>query len=90
MRPRFNPGEIVFTDGRKPASIGEDVLVFIKDHQESDSYKHPSIFGRLTDAQQEFLVLEQYSGTSFSIPLSQVDVSRRVMHAEELLGNVLI
>lgn len=89
MRPRFNPGEIVFTDGRKPPTLGDDVLVILADEPEEDGDIR-AVMGYLHDYTDQNLVLKQYAAGTFEIPLERVVRARRVMAPIELLSGFIV
>lgn len=89
MRPRFNPGQIVFTEGRKPPAIGDDVLVLLTEN-DGQGADQRGVIGLLQDIGPEHLSLKHHASGSFEVPLARVGRVRRVMEAAELLSGFII
>ncbi len=85
MAPRYESGDVILLDPRRPAKAGEDVLIFLK-HQTTRGGLRPVILARLIARDVQKLDLEQFN-PSVKFDLRLMDVARihRVFNTVELL-----
>lgn len=85
MAPRFESGDVILLDPRRPAKAGEDVLVFLN-HQVARGGLRPVLLARLIAKNARKLDLEQFNpGAKFTLDLDDVARIHRVFSTVELL-----
>ncbi len=88
MSPRFEPGDLVFVDPKRPASIGDDVIVQLRrplgdDGEEFDT----GLIKRLCGRKGDVIELEQFNPPArFHLRAERFSAMHRVMKTHELLG----
>ncbi|GGG51483.1 repressor [Caldovatus sediminis] len=84
MVPWRRAGQLVFVNPRRPAAVGDHVVVVLQDGEDGSM---PALLKRLERRTAEKLVLSQYNPEiEIEIPTSRVAQIWRVMELEELLG----
>jgi SOS-response transcriptional repressor LexA len=84
MEPRFEPGDPVVVDPKRPPRPGDDVIVQLIDH---DDVVRTSLVKRLVRRTATSLELRQYNpDITFTVPLSRVKEIHRVVMMRDLLG----
>lgn len=88
MAPRWEDGDIAYVDPKRPARIGDDVVVFMRDHDEHDGERVVScLIKRLVKRTASFLELEQFTpATTFRVPIERVAKTHRVIPWGEMLS----
>ena len=88
MSPRFEEGEVVLVDPKRPPRIGDDVIVHVTgpDEHEGDRVR-AVLVKRLERRSATFLELRQYNPPlTFRISAAQVKSVHRIIPAGELLS----
>ena len=88
MFPRFNDGEAVFVDPKRPPMISDDVIVFLvePDEHEGDRVRNVLV-KRLKRRTAAFYELEQFNpACTFRIDRHRVRAVHRIIPAGELLA----
>lgn len=88
MSPRYDDGELVFTEGRLRPVMGGYALAIVAKNFEHDV--HWAILGRMVHLSESMVVLEQLSSRNdpseqLRIDMADVFALRRVMRPEDLL-----
>jgi hypothetical protein len=82
--PRYEPGDLIYVNPRRPAMIGDDVVVQIIN---GDGSVATALVKRLVKRTSTALVLEQFNPPLiFEVPLARVQAEHRIMPLAELLG----
>jgi phage repressor protein C with HTH and peptisase S24 domain len=85
MRPRFDPGQAVFVDTRRPPAIGDDVIVQLVDAREERVVS--ALIKTLARRTSSYVELQQYSpDITFKIAMERIASIQRVLPWSELLG----
>jgi hypothetical protein len=85
MAPRFESGDVILLDPRRPAKAGEDVLVFLN-HQVARGGLRPVLLARLIAKNARKLDLEQFNpSTRFTVEINDVARIHRVFSTVELI-----
>ncbi len=88
MSPRWEDGELVFVDPRRPAMIGDDVVLFLRDR---DGYDGEALtcclIKRIVKRTAVFVRLQQFSPAGeFDVPVERVARIHRVIPFSELFS----
>jgi len=84
MSPRFEEGELIYVSERRPARIGDYVVVQTKDALDGSISAYCK---RLRKRTTDFILVEQYNpATSFTLPTSEIKAIHRVLTMNELFG----
>lgn len=89
MAPRYESGDTVFVDEKRPARIGDDVVVYLVDEASGDPGDHPQavLLKRLVRQSTTWIELEQFSpAETFRIDMARVWRVDRVIPWRELLS----
>lgn len=88
MAPRFEPGDLVFVDPKRPAAIGDDVIVQIRRTNEyGDVEFETGLIKRLSRRFADGIEVEQFNPPArFRITKDRIAEVHRVMKTHELLG----
>ncbi len=87
MFPRFSDGEATLVDPKRPARIGDDVVVHLKGPDEHDGERVSSVLiKRLVRRNSEHVELEQFNPPlTFRVPSNQVKWIHRIVTLDDLL-----
>lgn len=83
MAPKFEEGDIIFTEGKRRASRGDCALVIVEDRRDDDEMV--GIVGEVTKLTEEVIILSQLTGDTIELPIAEVSAIRRIMRPEDLL-----
>lgn len=83
MSPKFEDGDIIFTEGKRRASRGDCALIIVEDRVDENTVV--GIVGEIVKLTEENIVISQLAGDTIHLPTSQVSAIRRVMRPEDLL-----
>ena len=88
MAPRFEEGETILVDGKRPARIGDDVVVYLRDGERDDGETAAAVLvKRLVRRTGEHYELQQFTpAATFRVPAPLVLKVHRVIPATELLS----
>lgn len=89
MEPRYEQGELIYVDPRRPPSIGDHVVVQLRDGNghDGDEQVVSALVKRLVRRTSTHLELAQYNpAQTFSVPLSAVKQVHRVVPWGELVS----
>jgi hypothetical protein len=85
MAPRFESGDVILLDPRRPAKAGEDVLVFLN-HQVARGGLRPVLLARLIARNARSIELQQFTPSArFTVKSDDVARIHRVFSTAELL-----
>jgi phage repressor protein C with HTH and peptisase S24 domain len=88
MAPRYQDGELVFVDPRRPPMIGDDVIVFLRDEDGNDGEQVTCcLVKRLVKRTASAYRLEQFTPAGeFDVPAERVWKVQRVIPFSELFS----
>jgi len=87
MAPRFQEGEVVFVDPKRPPQIGDDVLVFLRIEEDGSERITACLIKRLVRRTAQHVELEQFNPlTTFRIDRAQISKVHRVIPWGELMA----
>jgi phage repressor protein C with HTH and peptisase S24 domain len=89
MEPRYEPGDLLYVDPRRPPSIGDDVIVQLRDGNGHDGEDRVicALIKRLVRRSTAGVELEQYNPPlRFTIAVHHVAAVHRVVKMGEVLG----
>jgi phage repressor protein C with HTH and peptisase S24 domain len=87
MEPRWESGDPLYVDPKRPPQIGDDIVVYLK-HPEGDVHELEAVLlKRLVRVGATFLELEQYNPAAiFRIDRKRISAFHRVIPQRELLA----
>jgi len=84
MSPRFEPGEAVFVEGKRPPRIGDDVVVYLVDGDDKD-LPTSVLIKRLVRRTSAFIELRQFNpDLTFTLDVARIFQVHRVIPFGEL------
>ncbi len=89
MQPRYDPGDLVYVDPRRPPAIGDDVVVQLRNGSGHDGEDVVvcAVIKRLVRRSSTMIKLEQYNpALQFELPIERVAQVHRVVRMGELMG----
>lgn len=88
MSPRYEPGEIAYVDPSRPPSIGDYVVVQLREADGMDGERiHTVVAKRLIRQTVNFLELEQFNpATTFRVERTRVARLHRIIPWDELVS----
>lgn len=87
MEPRYDAGDMIYVDPRRPPSRGDDVVVQLRGGNDQAEGIVCAMIKRLVRQSSTIVELEQYNPPlRFTLPMSQVAEIHRVARLGELLG----
>jgi transcriptional regulator with XRE-family HTH domain len=89
MRPRFEEGDMILAETKRPARIGDDVVVYLRPMGDDDdgAFARGVLVKRLARKTASYVELEQFDPKiSFRIPAEQVLRIDRVLTLLDLIG----
>lgn len=86
MAPRHRDGAVLFVESRRPPSVGDDAVVYLRTHDDHDGERPSSVLVKtLVKKSASFVELEQYTPPlTFRIPMERVARMDRVITLDEL------
>lgn len=87
MFPRFSDGEAVLVDPKRPARIGDDVIVHLKAPDEHDGERIDAVLiKRLIRRNSDFIELQQFNPElTFRVPAADAGPIHRIVTIDDLL-----
>lgn len=83
--PRFDPGDLIFVNPRRPAAIGDDVVVQLVG--DGDSGVVTALIKRLIRRNPAGITLQQFNpAREISVPAARIAAIHRITPLAELLG----
>jgi transcriptional regulator with XRE-family HTH domain len=87
MEPRYDAGDMIYVDPRRPPSRGDDVVVQLRGGDDQAEGIICAMIKRLVRQSSTIVELEQYNPPlRFTLPMAQVAEIHRVARLGELLG----
>jgi phage repressor protein C with HTH and peptisase S24 domain len=89
MEPRFESGDLIYVDAKRPAAPGDDVVVQMRDAtgHDGDDQVVSAMIKRLVRRSGTTIELRQYSPElRFILPMAKVAAVHRVVKLSELMG----
>lgn len=88
MSPAHNEGAVVFAETKRPPSIGDDVIVYLRSaHDNDDDRARCVLIKRLVRRTSDFIELEQFNPPlTFKVPMNEVFRYDRVMTLGDILS----
>jgi len=88
MAPRFRDGETAFVEGKRPASVGDDVVVYlVSPDREGEDQFHAVLIKTLVRKSASYIELEQYNPPiTFKVDRKAVRQIDRVIPWSELVA----
>ena len=89
MEPRFESGDLIYVDAKRPAAPGDDVVVQLRDStgHDGDDQVVSAMIKRLVRRSGNSIELRQYSPElRFILPMTKVAAVHRVVKLSELMG----
>lgn len=89
MYPKYDEGEMLVAQHKRPARVGDDVVVYLRAEGEEDDGERARcvLVKRLLKKTASYIELEQFNpATTFKIPVEQVLRIDRIMTLGDLIG----
>jgi len=87
MSPRYEQGEPIYVDPRRPASLGDYVIVQLMRHDEEGSEFVTAVIKRLIRRTANYIELEQFQPAGiFRLDIREVGAVHRVMTPSDLMA----
>jgi phage repressor protein C with HTH and peptisase S24 domain len=87
MEPRWESGDPLYVDPKRPPSIGDDVVVYLVRHNGSEQELEAVLIKRLARLSASFVELEQFNPAMvFRIERNRISAIHRVIPRRELLA----
>lgn len=87
MAPRFDQGETLFVDGKRPPRVGDDVVLYLRDGEDDGERIVACLVKRLVKQTGAFVELEQFNPPhTFKIERSRIAKLHRIIPYSELLS----
>lgn len=85
MDPRFEPGELVYVDARRPAAIGDYVIVQMRGNEDNEDNVVRVMVKRLVKRGPDYFEFQQFNPPlTFRYPKNMVMRLHRIMRTDEL------
>lgn len=86
MEPRWESGDPIYVDPKRPPAIGDDVVVYLMRPSGSERELEAVLLKRLVRRSASFVELEQYNpAMTFRVEMRRVKSIHRVIPRRELL-----
>lgn len=89
MAPKYDEGEMILAETKRPARIGDDVVVYLRVQSEDDDGQRAraALIKRLARKTAVYIELEQFTpAIRFRIPIEEITRIDRVLTLSDLLG----
>ena len=81
MSPRYEPGELIFVSPRRPARVGDDVVIVLND----GSGEQTAYIKRLVRQGGEVVVVEQFNPSKeIRFPAAEIETIHLVLRMADL------